>query len=77
MLQRDHLCQSLGALLAVSKPLRLSFRIFPGKAVTLMLDNVREHKFTVEERKFEVNKLQVVCEVQSKNKFATLCQLVS
>ncbi|CAL1169913.1 unnamed protein product [Cladocopium goreaui] len=36
------------------------------RAVTMMLDNVREQNFTLEERKFEVNKLQVVCEALNK-----------
>ena len=33
--------------------------------MTVMLDNVREHNVSLEERKFEVNKLQVVCEAQA------------
>ena len=40
----------------------MSAMALSGRAVTVMLDNMREHTFTLEERKFEVNKLQVVCE---------------
>lgn len=36
-----------------------------GRAVTLFVENAREQTVTLEERKFEVNKLQALCEARS------------
>eukprot|EP00435_Cladocopium_sp_Y103_P017266 s2820_g4.t1 len=57
----DLLKEATKAIVACSKE-----TISARRAVTLMMDNMREHTTTLEERKFEVNKLQVVCEALNK-----------